>query len=161
MISHLGEMSPGDFCKTIEKRVRRDVRIKYPFSKGDKILVIDDGTAKGFAAQELLKSVLQSMPVEITVKDHFEEGYDKVILPYSGDDILQDFLGELFEKKKSSIGAGVPFLAGLLQSEVDAYAKIKGFSGKFKEKNATLEDLEKRFPGGKFALMKSRELLKN
>ena len=153
-----------DVYRAIEKRVRRDVRTKYPFSKGEHILVIDDGSNTAFVTVNLLKSILQTMPVQLEIKPQLPkdlEKYDKIVVPWNADDELQNFLGELFENKPDHSPKAIKLLEYVLQSEVDAYAKIKGYKGKPKEKNKILEDLEKRFPGGKFALLKSKELIKS
>ena len=168
-ISHLGELSPNAFLKAIEKRVRREVRTKYPFSKGDNILIIDDSTNNAFVAQDLLKNILQTMPVKTTVKQQASpfpeekdmENFNKIIIPWNADDELQNFLGELFEKKQDTSPKGIKLIECLLKSEVDAYAQIKGFQGKQQTSNKTLENLEKRFPGGKFALLKSKNIIKS
>ena len=129
--------------------------------------MIHDKTANGFVTIEILRSVLQTMPVKIEVReqegcfaaDEDFERYDKVVVPWNADDELQNFLGELFEKKEDDSPRGIKLLQCLLRSEVYAYAKIKGFDVEEQSKDQWSE-IEERYPGGKFALLKSSKLLR-
>ena len=87
-ISHLGDLCGICFTRQVEKRVRREVRTRFPFSKGEKILVVDDGSTSGFVTLDILKRILQSMPVQLEIKEKASEEdfvqYDKIVVPWHG-----------------------------------------------------------------------------
>jgi len=76
------------FCKIIEKRIRKHVRINKIFSKNDRIYV------KGPLCRYLVKSIIKDLPVKYTNKNP-----NKIVLPYTADDACVDFLKSVFSNK--------------------------------------------------------------
>ena len=170
----------GCFQKIIQKRVRKEIRIKDLIEKDDKILVINDGSAEGKLASHILKEIINDLPVIITVKrkkytlgEEIIGKYNKVIIPWNADKEGEYLLNCFFEKKKpiylshflKKRKAYVKLFIHVLHSEIIEYCKIKkiSFSEIKKESKTTeiLNSLQKEYPEIKFSLVKSAEGLKN
>ena len=165
------------FLKIIEKRVRKEIRLKKLIRKNDKILIINDGTAEFFVSEYLLKNIIKDLPVEITSsKQDYKLGdivngdYNKLIIPWNADKEDEYFLENIFSNQKSKYWGHfiikektyIKLLLPVLQAEVEIFAKIKGL--KFKTRKKTnisnmLDKLEKEYPEVKFSLLKSSQEL--
>ena len=107
-----GKLCNGCFLKFIEKRVRKSVRLKKLFSRGNHVLVLDDRTKESLVSQNLLQSVLKHLNVTVfvfEVEDKFNldekkiraivktGSIDKIVLPWSLDDEVEWFLEKMFK----------------------------------------------------------------
>ena len=177
---HLPNLHTCEKCfqRIIEKRVRKEIRIKSLIKKNDKILLIDDNSAESKVSFYLLKQIIKGLPVTIKVRKmkytlgQEVKGFDKVIIPWNTDKEGDYFLSNVFENKKMNyLGhyrikktTYVKLLLHVLREEAEIFAKIKNFQHKnFYEKTIASEmlgKLEKEYPEVKFSLLKSTEELK-
>ena len=158
------ELCEECFLKIIEKRVRKYVRINKLFKKNDKILIINDNSKEAQVNKYILKSIIKNMPATITEKETSKgTRVDKIIMPWNLDDEINQYLEEVMNKKKEKRNTKeIKILKPVLDSEVEIFAKIKGFKYKkvkHQEKNPFLKGLEEKHPGTKFSLLKSSETL--
>lgn len=165
-MKHLG----GDLCSTcfaevIEKRIRKSLREHDWLKPDDKIIIIDDGTLKAKVLIHLLKSIFKGQPFKFEIKKGAissaeipVKGRNKVIIPWNMDDEVEQYLNALFNNKKIKKTKLIKPLLNISDEEIDYFAKIKKMKGKKKAKTTLgnmMDDLEKRYPGSKFGLLKS------
>lgn len=151
----------------LEKRVRRDIRLHNPFKKGEKVLVLDNKTKESCLTLYLLKRITNGLNLNIKVKKQKnlavkQNGYAKIILPLDGDDIIENFMNHLTSKQKERQDESknkIFFLKTILDKEVAEAVKKLGYN--CKESIHELDKTEKRYPGSKFAFLKSIRFLKN
>jgi tRNA(Ile)-lysidine synthase TilS/MesJ len=169
----------GCFQKIIQKRVRKEIRIKSLIVKGDKILVLDDGSAEAKLAVYLLKEIIKGLPVKIEQKkgkyvigEEIKGNYDKIILPWNADKEGEYLLRCFFEKKKplylSNFGIKgkkyIKPLVHVMHKEAAEFCRIKKI--KFTDNKETslasemISKLQKQYPEIVFSLVKSSEELK-
>ncbi len=165
------------FCKIIEKRVRREVRLSRIFSKNDRILVLNDGSKEYKIGRLLLKSIIKDLPVEISEKKGVfdinklgKSKEDRIIVPWSLDKEINLYLRNMFEgKKQEKLGhivekKYVKLLRNVMDSELKVFAEINKIIIKDESKTKDeikemLEDIEKKYPGSKFSLLKSIDFM--
>lgn len=150
----------------IEKRVRKDIRLNNPFSKKESVLVIDDSSKESFLTVYLLKKITKGLDLEMDIQKQKDvnasktAAYDKIVVPADADDNINQFI----ERIASGNGAGrgnkkiLSILRTVLDKEVSKAAAKLGY-----ESNETanmLDMLEARYPGSKFATLKSINFLK-
>ena len=166
------------FLKIIEKRVRKEIRLKKLIRKKDRILIINDGTAEFFVSEYLLKNIIKDLPVTITISkqdynlgDIITGNYNKIIIPWNADKEDEYFLENIFSNQKSKFAGHfiikektyIKLLLPALQAEVEIFVKIKGLKFKTRKKTKIsdmLDKLEKEYPEVKFSLLKSSQELK-
>ncbi len=150
----------------IERRVRKDIRIKNPFSKKERVLVIDNGSKESFLTIYLLKKITKGLELDIQIQKQKNVSasktakYDKVVIPADADDSINQFIGRIArgkgaekENKKS-----VFILRTVLDKEASEAAAKLGYEN---HKTVNMLDmLEARYPGSKFATLKSIDFLK-
>ncbi len=170
----------GDYCnscflKVIEKRVRKDMRLNKWIEKNDKILFVDDNSKEAKVGDYLLKSIIKGLPVKITKRKSASNAskYDKIILPWSLDMEVEEKLGLIFskipkipkkqqQKKMKEEKKEIRLLRGLLDKEIEIFAKLKKFKCKKGSKSKLqkmVDKLEERYPGCKFSVLNSMKLL--
>ena len=168
-LSHIGKLCRPCFLGIIEKRVRKGLRIKKLIRKNDRILVVDNGSKESAVGGYLLKNIIKDLPVKITkiktskaITPKTTKRYDKVIIPWSLDDEAEEFLEMLFNKKKKAKPGKktIKLLKNVSEEEIELFAKIRKF--RFRKAKKTkikqmLDNLEQRYPGYKFSLLKSTE----
>ena len=136
------------FCKLLEKRIRKYARINKFFKKNDKLLV------KGDMNKYLIKSM--NLPVKFAKKN-----YNKIVMEWSLDDSINEFMGSLFNDKK--IGKvskkEIRLLECATDQEIILFAKIKKLKFKANKKNKDvqkfLEEVNERHTGAKFGLLRN------
>jgi len=161
------------FLKIIEKRARKEIRLKKLIRKNDNILIINDGSAEYFVSEYLLKKIIKDLPIKITTKkqkyelgDSVSGAYNKIIVPWNADKEDEYFLKSIFENQdlkyrghyKIKSKLYIKLLLTVLQAEVEIFAKIKGLKIKARKKTnigIMLDELEKEYPEMKFSLLKS------
>ena len=177
-----GKLCNSCFIKVIEKRVRKDVRLKRLFSRDDHILILDDKTKESIVSQYLLNSILNHLPVTIfifEIEDRFNLDeknlkaivrtgcINKIVLPWSLDDEGECFLSKMFGKldfEKQKKPERIKLLRNVSEKEIEVFAKIKRFKYKKlkpynKDIREMLNTLEKKHPEIKFSVLKSFDSL--
>jgi len=161
------------FLEVIEKRVRKELRLKELIKKDDSLLIIDDESCDAKNLIFLIKKIIKGMPVNIKVKkgkylpDKKISFKGKVIVPWSLDDEVSLFLKYFFENKPikyiDHYGNIIkPFIV-VLDEESKLFAGFMKFKFKEKRKDSIkefLDKMEKKYPGTKFSIRKSiRQIL--
>ncbi|MFH0977935.1 MAG: hypothetical protein V1837_01400 [Candidatus Woesearchaeota archaeon] len=140
------------FGTTIEKRIRKYVRINKIFSRGDRIAAI------GEINQYLIPRIIPGLPVRIFKK---EQKGTKVIRNWTADDEACAFLEQVFTGKKSKRPLSI--VNWTTDKELESFAKFKGLKFKPNKKNQDilkmLNTLEEKHPETKFSLIKSSQEL--
>ncbi|MBD3303575.1 hypothetical protein GF343_00355 [Candidatus Woesearchaeota archaeon] len=165
-LKHLGgSLCPSCFAEVIEKRVRKSLRDNKWLKPADRIIYIDDGTLQSKAGIHLINAIFKNQPFNICFKKgliksaaRLSKGYDKVLIPWNMDDEVVQFLDALFNAKKVPKKRHIKFLINISDEEIAFFAKIKKIKGTQKAKTRLgkmLDDLEKRYPGSKFGLLRS------
>ena len=165
-MKHLGgSLCPNCFAEVIEKRVRKSLREHDWIKPSDKIVLIDDGTLKSKVSICLLESIFKNQPFKIDFKKgtiqsapELSKGYDKVIIPWNMDDTVEQFLDALLNNKKVLKTRCIKLLINVSDEEITLFAKIKKIKGKKRAKTRLgkmIDELEKRYPGSKFGLLKA------
>lgn len=165
-LKHLGgSLCASCFAEVIEKRVRKSLREHKWIKPKEKVLVIDDGTLKSKTGIYILKSVFSGLPFNMDYKKcsissagRLSKGYCKVVIPWSLDDEAEQFLDSLFNCRKIPETDQIKLLINISEKEIDFFAKIKKISGRRNPKTKLgrmLDELEKRYPGSKFGLLKA------
>lgn len=169
----------GCFQKIIQKRVRKEIRIKKLLEKNDKILVIDDNTAEAKLSRYLLKEIIKGLPVKIEEKkrdyvlgEEIKGSYNKIIIPWNADKEGEYLLSCFFEKKNpkylSHIMIGnnlyVKLLIHVTHKEAAEFCRIKKLKFADKKEDSVASEminkLQKQYPEIIFSLVKSSEELK-
>jgi len=156
--------------EVIEKRIRKELRLKELIKKHDKLLILDDNSYDSRNLRYLIKKIIGKMPVDIKVKKgkyipstkiRFK---GKVIVPWNLDDEISLFLRYFFENKKIKyIGHYDNIIKPLIVITDDESKQLaRYYKFKFKEKKKDsikefLDKMEKRYPGTKFGIKKSIE----
>ena len=168
------EVCSSCFLKIIQKRVRKEIRLKRLIRENDSILVIDDGSAESQVSLYLLKSIVKNMPVSISTRkesyrlgDEIRSENNKIIIPWNADKEDEYFLGCIFDSRKPVyIGhfrlKGKTYIKPLLpvlHREAEIFASIKNFRYRKKEETSAvsemLDRLEEEYPEIRFSLLKS------
>ena len=147
-------MEKQDFCKKIEKRIRKDIRINKFFKKDDKIYVQDK------LSKFLIDHIIGTLPKTFVTK----EKANKVIIKYTLDDECNDFLEKLLYNKKNPKIKGIKLLRSITDKEALLFAKYNGIEFKPNKKDKKIKEildkLENLYPQTRFSLLKSIESLK-
>jgi hypothetical protein len=165
-LKHLGgALCPACFAEVIEKRVRKSLRDNKWLKPEDRIIYIDDGTLQSKVGFYLIKTIFKNQPFDIDFKKgeilsaaKLSKGYDKVLVPWNMDDEIEQFLDCLFNAKKVPRARYIKLLINVSDEEIALFAKIKKTNARPKAKSKLgrmLDDLEKRYPGSKFGLLRS------
>jgi len=139
------------FCRSIEKRIRRYVRLNRIFSKNDRIYVKDD------LCRYIVKSIIKDLPVRYTSR----KKANKIVVKYTADDVCVEFLKWLFgnEKPKKWKKEEVRILLPVTDEEMKIFSKIKGIKFKPNKKDREiakfLYSMQKRYPETIISLSKS------
>ncbi|MAG08082.1 hypothetical protein CMO89_01305 [Candidatus Woesearchaeota archaeon] len=163
------------FCRQIELRIRKYVRVNEIFKRDDRILVFDE------LSLFLVKSIIKGLPVKVFFKSGFMEAVadnkkdkkladfikankvNKVVIPWTLDNEISAFLGEIFYDKKIKNGY-IKLFINVREDEIKLFAKFRKleFEGiKMDEKlRKELDLLESKYPDVKFGLRRSIDRLK-
>jgi hypothetical protein len=172
---------PRNVCKSclgklVARSVKRSLKINSIIRKKEKVAFVDDGRAESKFLKQLLLKIINKYPMRIVfVKANTAKGlaslaknYDKIIVSYCLEDSLNEFLTWLFLGKSKAEGGRllkseargstviIP-LRKFTQQEISILTgkkqrpKLSGNPLKF------LEGIEEKYPGSKFALLKSAE----
>jgi len=165
-LKHLGgSMCPSCFAEVIEKRVRKSLRDNKWLKPADKAVYIDDGTLQAKTGIYLIHTIFKNQPFNFSFKKgaiksaaRLSKGYDKVLVPWSMDDEVEQYLDALFNAKKVPKTRHIKLLINVSDEEIALFAEIKKIKGRPKKKSSlgkALDALEKRYPGSKFGLLRA------
>lgn len=140
------------FLEFIEKRIRKHVRVNRILAANEKVLIVDDGSAASLVSKHFLENYASRLPFSIVKKGRA----DKIILPVTADDYIDDFLRQMFKGKIEEFYKKDVFSLVKVVSEKECalFARYKQL-GKPKQKRHLLDKIEKKYIGTKGAMMKS------
>lgn len=148
-------MDKTKFCKNMEKRVRKDIRINKLFTKNDRIYVKDK------LSKFLIDKIISTLPKTFT---NNPKKANKIVVKYTLDDKCNDFLEKIFYNKKKKTIKGIKLLRTITDKEALLFAKYNNIEFEPNKKNKKikeiLDNLEKSYPQTRFSLAKSTESLK-
>lgn len=139
------------FVKTIEKRVRKDLRINKKIGKSKIIKLLDNKTKEFEIATLILKDIFG----EIKKIQPMKKADKDTLIPTNIDREIKKDLesykeNKSFEKKEKLI------LQNILESEILRLCKIKQLKHtSLEDKDELIESLESETPNTKFSLAKS------
>jgi hypothetical protein len=143
-------MESSNFCRSIEKRVRKHLRLNKLFSKGDRIYV-KDSLSKLF-----INRIIGELPKSF-VKN--KKRADKIVIKRTMDDDCDEFLEHIMFNKKIKDKNGISVLSVITDKEAILFAKYHSilFKPNKKNKNITniLDELERLYPQIRYSLAKS------
>ncbi len=145
-------------CKNIERRVRREIRTQCPLTKGDTVVIVDDGSKEARMLEYILKRLEKDFPIKLS-KSKVKNA--KYALPISLDEAAVSFLEHVINKKGKKIGFA-PLMV-VHSEEVILFTKLKKLGGKKKLIKGNIKDhldtLEKKHAQLKFSIIRfSKEL---
>lgn len=145
------------FCKVIEKRIRKKIRLNKLFKKGDRILIADE------LSFFLVKKIIKDLPVKLFLRKA-KGKISKRVVKWTLDDELLVFLKNMFFGKKAKKPKQISILDVITDNEAIMFSKLNKikFKPSIKDKNIAnmLERLEKKYPEIRFSLSRSISELK-
>lgn len=143
-----------DFCRVIEKRIRKFVRLNEIFKKNDVILVKDD------VSLYFIKRIIRDLPVKIVKSGKA----DKIIGVWTADDEINNFFLGVIGKRKELSGKFVKMFVSVTDDELEKYCKGKvKFVRNKKDPSVQgfVDEISLKFPDSKHKLIKSLERLRS
>ena len=151
---HLKACKAG-FCRAIEKRVRKNLRLNKTFKKGD-IIGVDDDLSYYF-----VNSAVSGLPVKVFRKK--VNGATKTIKQWTADDEINHFFKQMFYGKQIKMKKFISVLRVITDDEALKFAEIKGIKFKPNKKDKKVYDfveaMQKKYPDTKSKLTKSIETI--
>ncbi len=154
-LKHLQHLCAHCFAEIIEKRVRKTLREHNWIQRMDAIAIIDDGTVRFAVTKYLLESISKDLPMKLTVVKESSTG--KTVIPWSLNKEVEAKLKDLFGEA-SSQAQHLPLLKNVTDEEIALFAKVKHLAGTVPEQSdlaKKLTELEEKYPGSTFGLLKS------
>jgi len=152
---HLPELCKECFINTLKRRIKRELRGLHTKN----VLLAEDNSA----ASVLLKTVLSETGIRVE-KDNLAQSYDVILVPFIADDLVRDFLNEVLHGKEAVADSAnvIRPLRSITEQEIEEFARLENlpFQKKTDELHSFVEELEKKYPSAKFAILKSFEALK-
>jgi len=150
-------MKNKEFIRIIEKRIRKHARLNKLFKKHDRILV------KGSINKYLVPRIIKGLPCRIYYKKPKKDRINKIVITWTLDDEINQFLQYVFTGKKAKENKlYVKILKPITDREAARFAKIKGLGFKPNKKNKAIQEfigkMTEHYPDTKYKLFKSREL---
>ncbi|MBW2971864.1 hypothetical protein KY359_02405 [Candidatus Woesearchaeota archaeon] len=142
------------FCSLVEQKLRHNLR-NYGLKRDSSLLVTDK------ASEHVVKKIV-NIPVR-TVKG--KKQADFLVLPWTMDDENEEFLRMLFDNKKIVTKENrkiIKLFCPVSKKDMKTYFTLNkvAYRPEKTEINSVMDELEKRYPGTKTALLKSEERLK-
>lgn len=167
---HLGNLCNNCFTNTIEKRIRKNIRINKIFKNKDKILVFDD------LSNDVLKGIIKDSPKELFLKKikniqqinklqpYIKKNkINKIAISACLDDIVIKFLESFILNKKNKKTKFIDLFENLTSEELEKFSKIKRLNYLKIKKNKSIENflnkIDHKYPGSKFNLLKMKKKL--
>ncbi|HDD70611.1 MAG TPA: hypothetical protein ENF94_00460 [Candidatus Woesearchaeota archaeon] len=147
------------FLRIFEKRVRKELQRYRWFKKGDKVLILDDSTSKTDILKEVFLPLVEAIRIPVKIGKRRRKGY-RIVTPENADDECHAFLAAITKNKEWKKKEEIKPLRQITDEEIQLYIKIKGFNPYKRKKDELYEfidDMEKKYPETKFALLKSSE----
>lgn len=146
------------FARTIEKRIRKYIRLNSPFRKNDRILV------KGSLNKYLIPRIIKHLPCRICCQKA-KGRINKIVVQWTLDDETNLFLKHLFTGKKAKQNPRhIKPLKVITDREAERFAGIKKLkfkpNRKDKEVQHFINEMEKSYPDTKYKIFKSIGILK-
>lgn len=142
-----------DFCKVIEKRIRKHIRINKLFKKNDVILV------KDYVSEYFLKKIIGNLPLKIVKKGKA----DKIVGVWTADDEINSFFMGIIGGKVKSDKRFIKMFVPVTDDEMEKYCKICriDFCKRKKDKPVELfiNNINKKYPDSKHKIIKSLQRL--
>jgi hypothetical protein len=139
------------FIYLVEKRIRKETRKRGLIKANNSYIIQKNKDKETVIALHFLSQIFGK---QITLKT---TGKGKRIIPTNLDRECQTFLNTYLENKKAKKQAGILFLDNVLDEELMHIAKILKIPARPEPKHQIIEAIEKKHPGMKFALNRSRE----
>ena len=144
------------FSESIEKRVRKDIRINQPLDLKKKYYLPKDKTSEIKIAEDILKNIFgKNLKIENTT----DLNKKNLILPKSLDEESSDFLESYFNNKHLSKNEHINPLKSLTQKEIVEIARIMKIQYKPKKTLKMLEELEEKYSGTLFSVARSSDFI--
>lgn len=119
------------FCRIIEKRIRKDARLKEWFKKNDRIYT--DSTL----SRHIINNIIANLPKKF-VKS--KSSANKVVITRTSDDIIVNGLEQIFSNKQIRLNKKeIPLFCSLTDEEALAYAKFNKIKFKPRKKNQDIK----------------------
>lgn len=157
------------FVELIEQRTRKTLA-KKGLKKGDKILIIDDGSKEFIVGEYLFRKIIEKVPLTIEIKKKEEtdiekarQEYTAIILPRDMDDEAETLLLAMINNIPLQKDNTINVLEKVYDEEVKIFADIKKFNYKEQEKShikKSLETIKQKYPQAEFALMQHIKAIK-
>ncbi|MCK4670573.1 MAG: hypothetical protein KAT43_05200 [Nanoarchaeota archaeon] len=144
------------FEKEFEKRFRKEIRLRKLLKKNDAICLAPNKDSNTFAAKYMLKNL--GLPLKFAKNG-------KKLIAWSRDKEIEDFLTKLFFGKiPKKHGKEIKIMKTISQSDINAFAKLKGYKRKGSRQSEVLdfiENLEKKHGDLKSATAKAIQKIKD
>jgi hypothetical protein len=149
------------FSWLFEKRIRKQTRLDQSFKPRDRILAI------GQIANYLTKSITKNMNVKIFQKNKIDSNFikknkiNKIVIEYTLDDELNQYIKGIFEKKKEAKKDKkyIKILKNVTDNDVLLFAKINKLKFKPNKKDKNIQEflnsIQAKFPNAKYTLLKN------
>jgi len=157
-------MCQNCFVDLVENRARKALSGKN-LKKGDKILIVDDGSKEFIVGEYLFKKILEKIPLTINVKkkdkidlEKAQKEYTAIILPQDMDDEAETLITAMIENKPLQKEKIINVLQNVYDKEVKLYADIHKFDYLEQEKGKiqkAISKIEKSYPQVQFAIVQS------
>jgi len=148
-------MEKSSFCRTIEKRVRKSLRLDKLFKKND-IIYVKDPLSRFF-----IDKIVGELPKKFT-KD--SKKATKIVIKYTMDDKCDAFIEKLFYKKEKKALKGISVLESITDKEALLFARYNNIKFTPNKKNERTKDmldkLENLYPQTRFSLSNSIDSLR-
>ncbi|MBW3014190.1 hypothetical protein KY335_03010 [Candidatus Woesearchaeota archaeon] len=127
--------SKRQFEKDFEKKFRKEIRLRKLLKKNDTLDIAPNKDSNTFVARYMLKNL--GLPLRFAKSG-------KKILAWSQEKEIEEFLRDLFSGKlPKKHDKRIKIMKTIPQSEINAFAKLKGYKGKYIGQNNILEFVEK------------------
>lgn len=144
--------SEQNFLTMIEKRVRKNLRIKKKV-KGKSVEILNDQSKEFFMTKLLLENIFGK---HLEIKE-VRKSNKKTLIPTNLDREIKEKLANYLNNKKAK-EKKTKILDNVLEEEIIIFCKLHKIRiGKKEEKNELIESIEKAQSGTKFAMAKSFE----
>lgn len=147
------------FCRVIEKRTRKYSRLNRCFEKSDRI------AAEGRLAEYLVKQIVKGMPVKVFCRAKIGKEFvrknkiNKIVLKWTMDDEINNFLESILEKKKTKEKKGIKLMSCMTDREAEILSDARGTGFNKNKKNKDImglvEKLSKKHTHSRFSMMKN------
>jgi hypothetical protein len=144
--------SKEKFLEMIEKRIRKDLRTNKYLKPKEEVYLLNDGTKEYKTAKFFLKRIFGKY---LKLKETKRMLKKKIIIPTNLDREVKEKLEAFIKGKPLKRGKKeIRILHNVLEEEINHI-----YRGKKEPKNPLIEQLEQKYPGIKFSLLRGLETL--